>query len=209
MENKNNILVERKESIIFQLDKNRNVGNGWFGGNAPAYFDDKSELFSETEFEYHFYLCFVSPLDKNNMISIFIPKEYQNRISKNIYPNCSLLVFEHPISKESMSSTYTEFGIVKHYISEGINVSEEQAFDTPFFIKYGGNPFLIQEEEYYFTELEKDKYSFLCQIDEDGYPDGVFDSRTSLPFGFGAVYLYAIVTEDSIKTLIVGYWQYS
>lgn len=209
MENKNNILVERKESIIFQLDKNQNVGNGWIGGNAPAYFDDKSELFSGIESEYHFYLCFVSPLNEKKMLSIFIPKEYENRVSKNIYPNCSLYVFEHPISKESMTSTYTEFGIVKHYISKGIIVSEEQAFDTPFFVKYGGNPFLIQEEEYYYTELEKDKYSFLCQIDEDGYPDGVFDSRTSLPFGFGAVYLYAILTEDSIMNPIVGYWQYS
>jgi len=209
MENKNNKLVERKESIIFQLDKNQNVGNGWIGGNAPAYFDDKSELFNETESEYRFYLCFVSPLDNNNMISIFIPKEYENRVSKNIYPNCSLYAFEHPNSEESLASTYTEFAIVKHYISEGIIVSEEQAFNTPFFIKYGGNPFLIQEEEYYYIELEKDTYSFLCQIDEDGYPDGVFDSRTSLPFGFGAVYLYAIVTEDSIKNPIVGYWQYS
>jgi len=36
MENKNNILVERKESIIFQLDKKQNVGNGWIGGNAPV-----------------------------------------------------------------------------------------------------------------------------------------------------------------------------
>ncbi|MBG9456446.1 hypothetical protein ABE61_21120 [Lysinibacillus sphaericus] len=208
MEIKNNILVERKESIIFQLNRNQNVGNGWIGGNAPAYFDEKSELLSAIESEYHFYLCFVSPLDKNNMISIFIPKEYENRVSKNIYPNCSLYVFEHPVSKESIDSTYTKFGMVKHYISEGILVSDEQAFDTPFFIKFGGNPFLIQEE-YYYTELEKDKYSFLCQIDEDGYPDGLFDSRTSLPFGFGAVYLYAIVTEDSIKNPIVGYWQYS
>ncbi|MEQ6357066.1 hypothetical protein ABNX05_20765 [Lysinibacillus sp. M3] len=209
MEIKNNILDERKESIIFQLNRNQNVGNGWIGGNAPAYFDDKSELLSAIGSEYHFYLCFVCPLDKNNMISIFIPKEYENRISKNIYPNCSLYVFEHPVSKESMDSTYTEFGMVKHYISEGIFVSDEQAFDTPFFIKFGGIPFLIQEEEYYYTELEKDKYSFLCQIDEEGYPDGVFDSRTSLPFGFGAVYLYAIVAEDSIKNPLVGYWQYS
>lgn len=85
MENKNNILVEGKESILFQLDKNRNVGNGWIGGNAPAYFDAKGELFSEIGSDYNFYLCFVNPLDKNNMISIFIPKEYENRVSKNIY----------------------------------------------------------------------------------------------------------------------------
>lgn len=209
MENKNNILVERKESILFQLDKNRNVGNGWIGGNAPAYFDDKGELLSEIGFDYNFYLCFVNPLDKNNMISIFIPKKYENRVSKNIYPNCSLYVFEHPISIESLDSTYTEFGIDKHYISEGILVSEEQAFETPFFIKFGGNPFHIQEEEYYYRELEKNGYNFLCQIDEDGYPSGLFHSGTSLLFGFGAVYLYAIVTKDSIKDPIVGYWQYS
>jgi len=190
MQNKNKILVERKESTIFQLDKNQNVGNGWIGGNAPAY-------------------CFVNPLDKNNMISIFIPKEYENRVSNNIYPNCSLYVFEHPVSKESLDFTYTEFGIVKHYISEGILLSEEQAFETPFFIKFLGDPFHIQEEEYYYRELEKDGYSFLCQIDEDGYPSGLFHSGTSLPFGFGALYLYAIVTEDSIKNPIVGYWQYS
>lgn len=53
MENTNNILVERKESIIYQLDKN-NVGNGWIGGNAPAYFDDKGELLSEIGSDYNF-----------------------------------------------------------------------------------------------------------------------------------------------------------
>ncbi|MEK4425008.1 hypothetical protein [Solibacillus sp. FSL K6-1523] len=209
MEIKSNILFERKESVIFQLNKNQNVGNGWIGGNAPVYFDDKSELFSELGSDYHFYLCFVNPLDRNNMLSIFIPKEYKNRVSKNIYPNCSLYVFEHPVSKESLDSTYTEFGMVKHYISEGIFVNEEQAFETSFFIKFFGDPIHIQEEEYYYSELEKDGYSFLCQIDEDGYPSGLFNSDTSFSFGFGAVYLYAMMTENSIKDPIVGYWQYS
>jgi len=209
LKNKNEILIERKESIIYQLDRNLDFGNGWIGGNAPAFFDDKSDLLSKSGKDYQFYLCFVNPLDKNNMISIFIPSEYENRVSNNIYPNCSLYMFEHPISKESLDSTYTEVGIVKHYISEGIMVSEEQAFETPFFIKFGGKPFHIQEEKYYYTELRKDGYSFFCQIDEDGYPGGLFHSSTSLPFGFGAVYLYANIIEDSIKNPIVGYWQYS
>lgn len=202
------ILKEREACMLFQTCEN-DSGNGWIGGNAPAYFDDKSVLFREIGSDYHFYLCFVNPLDKNNMFSVFIPKEYENRVSKNIYPNCSLYVFEHPVSKESLDSTYTEFGIVKHYISEGVFASEEQAFETPFLIIFGGNPFHIQEEEYYYIELEKDGYCFLCQIDEDGYPSGLFHSGTSLPFGFSAVYLYAFVTENTVKNPIVGYWQYS
>ena len=209
MKTTKNLLIERTESILFQLDNKQNVGNGWIGGNAPAYFDDKSELFSEIGSAYQFYLCFVNPLDKNTMLSIFIPKEYEHRISKNIYPNCSLYVFEHPVSEESLVSTYTDFGIVKHYISEGRLVSEAQAFDTSFFIKFGGSPFHIQEEEYYYKELEKNGYRFLCQIDEDGYPSELFHADTSFPFGFGAVYLYAFVTENSVKNPIAGYWQYS
>ncbi|WP_160308903.1 hypothetical protein [Paenibacillus sp. DMB20] len=40
-----------------------------------------------------------------------------------------------------------------------------------------GNPRLVQDEDYYFSKLKDDSYSFLFQVDEDGYPDAIACER--------------------------------
>jgi len=62
---------------------------------------------------------------------------------------------------------------------------------------------------YYFEELHKDGFSFLFQIDEDGYPTDVDFIEGNYPFGFGAVYVYAKILGSSIEKPCVGYWQFS
>ncbi|MGY3186313.1 hypothetical protein [Lysinibacillus sp. TE18511] len=201
------ILKERKECMIFQASEN-DSSNGWIGGNAPTYFDElEAKVNKETEL--HFYLSIVNPFDKNEMISIFAPNNFEERISKNKYPNCSLVTIKHPKTEESKFDTFTNPDLVKHFISEANIVSDKNALKESFLIKFLGTPKHIQQEDYYYKELHDDGFSFIFQVDEEGYPDTLIKPRKSYPFAFGAIYLYAQILEDSIENPIKSYWQYS
>lgn len=72
------------------------------------------------------------------------------------------------------------------------------------FIKIGGTPFLIQDEETYYKELEEHGFFFFLSIDEDGYSEDVIIGN--YPFGYGALYLYK---HHMTNEIIAGFWQYS
>ncbi|WP_260405241.1 hypothetical protein [Paenibacillus sp. 598K] len=127
---------------------------GWIGGNAPAFFDEPSDLIHDSDLTYLFYLTLVHPFQAERMISIFIPEDYEAYLKNNIYPNCSIKVVEHPISTESAKATYTSTGLNKHHITAGESSTDDQSMDQPFLIKAGGTPRLIQKEAYYFTKLQ-------------------------------------------------------
>lgn len=62
---------------------------------------------------YNFYLSFQNPQDKEKYISVFIPKNYNEMIDNNIYPNCSIKVFVHSFSEESNNEIYAIKGLNK------------------------------------------------------------------------------------------------
>ncbi|KKO54329.1 hypothetical protein [Paenibacillus sp. DMB20] len=201
------ILEERKECMLFQTSEN-DSGNGWIGGNAPAYFDELEDMINK-ETGMYFYLSIVNPFDDHEMISIFAPKEFEDRISRNRYPNCSLFTMKHPKSEESKLDTFADPDLVKHFISEADIVSDKQSFEERFLIKFGGTPRHIQGEKYYYKGLHDDGFDFIFQVDEDGYPDTLLKPRKSYPFSFGAIYIYARMLEGSIENPIQSYWQFS
>ncbi|KOP78427.1 hypothetical protein AMS59_11230 [Lysinibacillus sp. FJAT-14745] len=201
------ILKERKECMLFQASEN-DSGNGWLGGNAPAYFDELEGIVNK-ETELNFYLTIVNPFNDNEMLSIFAPKNFEERISKNKYPDCSLLTIMHPKTEESIFDAFTNPDLVKHFISEANIVCDKKSFKESFLIKFLGTPKHIQEEEYYYKELHDDGFDFLFQVDEEGYPDTLIKPRKSYPFAFGAIYLYAQILDDSIESPLKAYWQYS
>jgi hypothetical protein len=129
-----------------------------------------------------------------------VPESYDTMIDNNIYPNCSMKVFEHSFSEESNNDSYTLEGLRKSSI-----VGFEQVEDDEFgFITCAKRPQLIQDEDYYFEKLKEEGFDFLLQIDEDYYPDGVITGNYIL--GYGAMYLYKHrITND----IIVGFWQYT
>lgn len=133
-----NILKERKECILFQASEN-DSRNGWIGGNAPVYFDELEDKINQ-ETEMYFYLSIVNPFDGDKMISIFAPENFEERISRNRYPNCSLLTIKHPKTEESNFDTFTNPDLVKHFISEANVVSDKKSFEESFLIKFGGTP---------------------------------------------------------------------
>lgn len=56
---------------------------------------DELEGMINKETEMYFYLSIVNPFDDNETISIFAPKHFEDHISKNRYPDCSLLTMKH------------------------------------------------------------------------------------------------------------------
>ncbi|WP_366292114.1 hypothetical protein [Paenibacillus sp. AN1007] len=210
IENQANILTARVESILyyakpFLTNEHR---AGWIGGNAPEFFDDQAEHIHEGNQKYAFYLSLNHPFKPECMISIFIPEDRDIYLENNIYPHCSIKVIEHPVSAESTQGSFTHKDLIKHSISHGERSKDEISMEQPFLIKVGGNPRLIQNEDYYFAKLKKDSLSFFFQVDEDGYPDTLIREDGSYPFGFGSLYIFAKI-EKEIRHPAAGFCQFS
>ncbi|KEO79056.1 hypothetical protein MKN04_08280 [Paenibacillus polymyxa] len=118
-------------------------------------------------------------------------------------------MIEHPISTESTKEMFTKPGLIKHTISNGALRNDEKSMDRSFLIKVGGNPRLIQYEDYYFTKLKEESFSFLFQVDEDGYPETLVQHDYNYPFGFGSLYIFAIIGATEIQHPVAGFWQFS
>ncbi|CAI6079810.1 hypothetical protein PAECIP112173_02722 [Paenibacillus sp. JJ-100] len=211
LDNKMKVLVERTNSILYYAEANlaKDQGAGWIGGNAPGFFDDQDDFIHEGTQRYVFYLTVIHPFKPESMISIFIPEDYEEYLKNNIYPDCSIKVIEHPISTESTKQKFTNPGLIKHIISDGVLSDDEKSMDQSFLIKVGGNPRLIQDEDYYFTKLREESYSFLLQVDEDGYPETLIKPDYNYLFGFGSLYIFAILGTTEIQRPVAGFWQSS
>ncbi|MEY8743431.1 hypothetical protein AB9M62_28770 [Bacillales bacterium AN1005] len=210
MENKTNILIKRLDCILYyaDLDSTNEHGAGWIGGNAPVFFDNHSDLIHDHNQKYVFYLSLNHPFKPGSMISIFIPEDRDEHLENNIYPNCLVKVIEHPISAESTNNIFANSSLIKHIIADGQLISDEKSIDRPFLIKVGGNPRLIQNEDYYLAKLKEESFSFFFQVDEDGYPDTLIQEDGSYPFYFGSLYIFAKVGTE-IEHPIAGFWQFS
>ncbi|MDR1277479.1 MAG: hypothetical protein LBK02_01875, partial [Treponema sp.] len=72
-------------------------------------------------------------------------------------------------------------------------------------IKIGGEPALLQKEEYYYKDLINDNYQFIMQIDESEYlRDQIIGNE---PFNHGIIYFYGKIKESIIEELVGGFWQ--
>jgi hypothetical protein len=207
MINYKSLLIDRNKSILYQTIevKTDNI-LGWIGGNPPKYFDDI--LVSEEGVSYTFYLTIQNPFDAEKLISIFIPAEYDYYSKYNIYPNCSIKVFEHKKTSESESLNFrSSFMMNKRYIVESKICDTDDAINDFYLVKFGGMPDLIQDKEHYYKALSDNNFEFLFQIDESGYPDDLIIGNA--PFNFGSLYIYAEITDSKFINPIAGFWQFS
>lgn len=169
------------------------------GGNIPAYFDNKQDDINGMIF----YGCFQHPLKNNLALSIFLPKDHDEMLENNIYPNCTIKIISHPESEESEITSFTNNDLNKIYFEP----YKESYDDLPGLVKIGGSLELIQEEPYFYEALEQNGYSYLMKIDEDYYPDELLNG--SYPFNYGALYLYYKILENENIDVIAGFWQHS
>lgn len=177
------------------LSASEKAESGRIGGNLPLCLEGLKELEG-----YCFYATFENPNDSTQFISVCVPENYADMLRADIYPDCSIKVFQHPPSLEGMDRSHALSGIRRAGIGPYGKV-EDDAFD---FLTCSKKPILLQEESYYESALLKDGFEFLMQVDEFYYPDGLIEGN--VVFGFGALYLY---TKGSSGEVVAGYWQYS
>ena len=203
------LFENRTHSLVMYPDSTDDYSSpSWMGGNAPAFFDDNAAFAFLREQNYLFYLSVTlpdtnskGPVPGKEMISVFVPAEYERYLENNRYPTCDIQVFLHPASPESALETYTNPALVKHSLTEWTWVEDGTVTDEPCLVRIGGNPRLIQQEDSYFTALHQDGYEFFIQIDEEGYADGMVED--------GALYLFANFDDGKWIDPITGFWQYS
>jgi len=167
---------------------------GRIGGNPPKCIEEQIPC------DYKFYATLVHPEKENTMLSILIHQDDDTLIDNNIYPSIAVKIVEHEFSEIGNCVERRNANLRMCSISE---YSENKDGDN-MLVKIGGTPSLIQDEEYYYKELEEHGFSFFLSIDEDGYNDDVLIG--SYPFGYGALYLYKHRITNEI---IPGFWQCS
>ncbi len=184
--------MKEKFSKCIPFDKNI---RGRIGGNPPIIIED---LIPEN---YLFYATLVHPQKENSMLSILIHKDFDIRIEKNIFPNIAIRVIEHNYSEQGSDTNKRINDISINSISD----YDEKIKDDDFYlVKIGGNPIFIQYNDFYYQELNNRGYSYLLQINEEGYSDDLLIE--DYPFNYGALYLYE---HNKTKEIIAGYWQFS
>ena len=80
--------------------------------------------------------------------------------------------------------------------------------DLSGLVTVGGEFELIQEEDYFYKNLEEDGYLYLMSIDEDYYPNNLLNGN--YPFNYGKLYIYYKEKDNKGNIdVIAGFWQYS
>lgn len=186
-----------KEKFAKCVSFDENI-RGRIGGNPPITIE------GVIPDEYLFYATLVNPYKEDRMISVLIHSDFDTLIDNNIYPKVEVKIIEHPYSPEGTIKEKSNINIGVKSISEYKDEIHKNEF---FLVKVGGNPRLIQPKNYYFDELHNDGYSFLMQIDEEGYCDDLL--KDDYPFSYGALYLYSKWNDNQLVEIIAGFWQYS
>jgi len=203
------LLNDRSKALIFQGRKFTEGDTSWIGGNAPSYFDHQNDFQSIYGSKYYFLLTLVNPLNPTMMFTIFYPKDYDAYLENKKYPNCTILLVEHPFYSESSEEVFTNPNMKKYAIGNYEVINNDTSDNKIFLVKFGGTPLHIQNKNFYSKELEADSYEFLFQIDEQGYPEDDDFLQGNYPFSYGALYIYAQMNNEGITNPVVGYWQYS
>ena len=208
------IFVKKTHSIKLVIDKNDSNTGSRIGGFAPEYFNDKIEKYDLKNYLYYFTISNdIMDINGGNEISIFIPKEFSEYNKNSIYPKFPIKCITHETSERGKDTIVFNKYIQQHKIvSQGLVEDEEKIEDeeeiilNPIYgIKIGGEPALLQDEEYYYKDLIRDNYQFIMQIDESGYlRDQIIGNE---PFNHGMIYFYGKIKERKMEELVGGYWQ--
>lgn len=116
-------------------------------------------------------------------LSVLFDGDFSPFGESTVYPDIGIRCLLHP---PCQMTSGTE-GIIPE-LSRG-SLFEQGDVKDSWFIKYGGAPELVQEEDYHQRALLDAGFEFLFQVDEDGYPDGFLSGR--YPLCYGALYVFA------------------
>ena len=153
----------------------------------------------------HFLLT-LSHLDFSELgdldLSLLLDRDFASFSEETVYPDIGIDCILHPPCAEEDADQRGRMA----ELSRGYLIKQASASET-WFIKFGGTPALIQEEDYHQRALLDAGFEFLFQIDENGYPDGFLSGN--YPFGYGALYIYAKFDKtEKIVKVVAGFAQF-
>jgi hypothetical protein len=207
------IFIRKTHSIKLVVDKNDSNNGSRIGGFAPKYFDNKIEKYDLKDYWYYFTISNdIINIKDDNEISVFFPKEFSEYNKNYKYPEFPIKCIMHEISGRGNDDIVFNKYIRQHkIISQGLVEDEEKedgettVLEPNYGIKIGGEPALLQKEEYYYKDLINDNYQFIMQIDESEYlRDQIMGNE---PFNHGIIYFYGKIKESIIEELVGGFWQ--
>ncbi|HDQ4282013.1 hypothetical protein [Acinetobacter baumannii] len=182
-------------NYIAKINSEQAGSIGRIGGNIPIILTEKKDELKD----YVFYMTFQNHENNREYLSIFVHKLFDERIDNNIYPNIAVKIFIHKYSNESNITDYTAKELNTKFIA-GYDEVEDDEFNL---ITYSKTPNLIQEENYYFENLNKDNFEFFIQIDEDFYTDNTL--KGTYIFAYGALYIFK---QKETGKIVAGFWQH-
>lgn len=214
----NELFIARQKSLQFAISEHDEQSGSRIGGYAPAYFDDEKIAEHDLQ-EYVYYISIGADLLPNILgseISIFIPKDFRAYNRNCAYPHFPLKCIMHtPSLRGKNEAICNKYIMSKQLVSKGINndIEEVEDVDNPDEIllepiygnKTGGTPALLQDEQSYYTELEKDKYVFVMQFDESSYLRNQVVGNE--PFNHGIIYFFGRFEDCNLVDFIGGFWQ--
>jgi hypothetical protein len=215
----NKIFVEKTHSIKLIIDNTDSNNGSRIGGFGPKFFDNSSiEKYELKNYLYYFTVGndILDNIKNGNEISTFYPKDFLEYNRNYKYPDFPIKCIIHePSERGNNEIVYNKEIKQNKIISKGLAEDKEEVedvdnmggkiFQRKYGIKVGGNPALLQNEEYYYENLLKDNYQFILQMDESEYLRDQINGNE--PFNHGIVYFYGKIKDKNIEEIIGGYWQ--
>lgn len=213
------LFTVRQKSLQFAVSEYDKQNGSRIGGYAPIYFDNEMKIVEYDLQEYVYYFTIGTDLLPNiidSEISIFIPKDFKAYNRDCAYPHFPIKCIMHiPSPRGKNVIVCNKYIESKQLVSKGINndTKEIEDIDNPdemlsepiYGNKIGGTPALLQDEQSYYTKLEKGKYVFVMQFDESSYLRNQVIGNE--PFNHGIIYFYGKFQDRKLMNLIGGFWQ--
>ncbi|WP_446541467.1 hypothetical protein [Stenotrophomonas sp. LARHCG68] len=133
-------------------------------------------------------------------LSIMLDEGFLPTDEDTIYPRIGIRCFLHAPSPESLDAS-----TILDSIANGSLVPATEG--DSWFVKIGGEPVLIQREDYYFSAVTGAGYEFYFQVDENGFPDGFV--LEDYPLNYGGLYIYAkFDAGGKVEEVVAGFTQF-
>jgi hypothetical protein len=218
IENFNQLFLDKTLSLQLKIDSEDSVSGSRTGGYPPICFTESlMSRYNLSNYIYYFTLGndIIDIIDGKE-ISIFIPSEFRVYNQNNRYPNFPLICIFHESCERGENENLCNKQILQKKIipSDFINDMEkiedvdslgEYMLSPVLGTKIGGSPSLLQLEDDFYLNLEKNNYQFIMQFDESSYLKNQIIGNS--PFNHGIVYFYGKFSNKVLVEFISGFWQ--
>jgi hypothetical protein len=165
------LFVQRSTSTLLQVVPIDEAVHSRIGGAPPDTFDTAPLQDAIAGYQYLFTLSDTfSAFIGGNDLSVFLPANYEEYSSQPHYPSFKLKCIIHPHSAGYSNNKQLIYPALKAgSLVELPKVAETSSDEeVAYFLKIGGLPYLLQDENYYYEGLEAAGYQFVFQLDENG-----------------------------------------